>query len=267
MKNMKKKTLMLPILLTILALIMVPLCAGGESAPDSSERAVETVTLDLLLPQEAPVYHLIYDYPYLTGEDSAAVLFNDVFDSMQREMENLMLPMLANLARPEDGEMCVMRQTFTVTCNDGNLLSVLFLKQNETGDGIYYSLEAQTYAMSGEFTGQTLTLRGVIIACDGTGAAEEAIESTDLLVEELMPVLYDEFTALQQAGVILPDLDEDDFYDMVYPDSEFFVNPDGTLSFFFQPEILTSPSFDVPVFTWTPAQLEALMNGEAPAEE
>jgi len=63
--------------------------------------------------------------------------------------------------------------------------------------------------------------------------------------------------------VILPDLDEDDFYDMVYPDSEFYANPDGSVTFFFQPELMTEPSFDVPVFTWTPAQLEELVYGNS----
>lgn len=219
------------------------------SAPAEEARTLENMRSDILLPEEAPTYHLIYDYPHLVGEDAVAVLINDSFASARDEMTGLMLPMLANLNASESGFLRVLRQEYRVMCNNGRLLSVLFMQSNEMENGTIYSLEGHTFDVSGEYAGQVLTLRGIVMVG----------ESTDEIVSCLLPELYKEFVRLQNDGVILPDLTEDDFYDTVFPESDFYANDDGSVTFFFQPEIMVVPSFEVPCFTYTPDMLQALI--------
>ena len=236
---MKKYLLLLPVL-------MLCLCLSSAAAEG---RVLRNEHTDLLLPEDAPTYRLIYDYPFVEGDDAAAVLINDSFESARTEMTGLILPMLANLNASENGFLRVMRQEYTVCCNTDRFLSVLFLNTTESENGSVYSMEAHTWDLSGEYIGQTLTLRGVVAVGD----------STDEIVDCLYPLLYDEFVRLQEEGTVRSDLTEDDFYTYVFPESDFFTDPDGSVTFFFQPELLAAPSFDVPQFTFTPEELDELL--------
>lgn len=232
--------------LLILSALMLCLCLSSAAAEG---RVLRNEHTDLLLPEDAPSYQLIYDYPFVEGDDIAAVLINDSFESSRSEMTGLILPMLANLNASESGFVRVMRQEYTVPCNTDRFLSILFRNSTESETGTVYTLEAHTWDLSGEYIGQTLTLRGVVAVGD----------STDEIVDCLYPVLLEEFTRLQADGTVRADLTEDDFYTYVFPESDFYTNPDGSVTFFFQPELLVNASFDVPEFTFTPEELDELL--------
>ena len=50
------------------------------------------------------------------------------------------------------------------------------------------------------------------------------------------------------------------------PTLDFYADENGSAVFYFQPSLLCEPGGDVPVFTFTPAELEALV-GAMPAGE
>ena len=241
-KSMKKTVVLL---LSVLLFLPCGLCGAEEDA-----LPVCTVKASLLLPEEDPRWELDYDYPGLPGEDPVSVQINDYYDTSRTEMTVLMLPMLSNSVETEEGKMNRMTQEYRVTCNNGRFFSVLLLQMTESGGRTVYNLESDTFDVSGEYAGQLLTLRGVVMVG----------ESTVQLAECLMPVLYERFTALQEEGVIDPDLEQEDFEEIVYPDSHFYTNSDGSVTFYFQPEVMLEPSFDVPCFTFTPDELAALIS-------
>ena len=118
-----------------------------------------------------------------------------------------------------------------------------------------------------------LTLRGVTLAVGGVPndlldevmpedcpALSKIINgSSDLMAKALMPVLYQQFVQLQREGVALAGVEREDFELEFSPQSDYFVDQAGHIVFFFQPSLLTHPSFDVPQFPFTPAELEALL--------
>ena len=232
------------------ALILILSCLLPLTGASGEGRELETEIWDLLLPENAPVYEMIYEYPHLTGEDNTAVMINDSFDTARYEMTDLLMPMLAALAGSEDGSLSTARQTYTVPCNDERFLSFLFRRKHEKDGIVSLTLEGSTYDIGGEYAGQTLTLRGVVMVG----------ESTVQIVHCLMPVLYERFCDLQEQGIVAADWTEEDFYDLVAPDTDFYTNADHSVTFFLQPEMMTEPSFDVPCFTFTAEELAALLN-------
>lgn len=232
------------LLLVFSLLLMLPCAAEENTLPFETQKAF------LLLPKEDPRWELDYEYPLITSDDAVSVQINDYYDTSRTEMTVLILPMLSNTKDASGESLNRMTQEYHVTCNNGRLFSVLFMQKTEANGQVMYSMESDTFDVSGEYAGQLLTLRGTVMVG----------ESTVQLVEYLLPVLYDRFVALQEAGVIDPELTQEDFEEIVYPDSHFYLNDDGSVTFYFQPEVMAEPSFDVPCFTFTAAELEALIH-------
>ena len=83
--------------------------------------------------------------------------------------------------------------------------------------------------------------------------------SSTSLSQALMPLLYLEFTALQEAGTVDQAWTEEDFYAECAPTRDFYANDRGEIVFFLPPMLLSAPSFDVPSLAFTPAQLEDIL--------
>lgn len=233
------------VFLVLAALILVPsFSVLAEELPVSVIKTVKS------LPEEAPVWKMDYEYPHLDAEDGTAVLINDYYNEAINEMTALILPMLAGTPEAQGTSLRQMNQRFRVTCNNGRFLSVLFMTENLVNGESFLSLESDTFDISGEYAGQILTLRGVVMVG----------ESSSQLSACLLPVLYGHFTVLQEQGIADPELTEEDFYDIVFPESHFFANEDGSVTFYFQPDVLAEPTFEVPCFTFTPEELENLIN-------
>lgn len=232
---------------------------------------------DLYFPdQENWVYHFRYAYPHLLGDSYTVALINDTYQMALDEKKNLELPMFANAEEMRyDGHNEVWRD-FSVMCNSDKLLSILEMRRQTQGEGaesLY--LEALTFDTSGDYAGNSLTLRGVTLALAGIDSENvedtpEALAaryrgiidgSSTLMGEKLMPVLYEQFQALQQSGVLLASWTAEDFEQEVLPTQDFYVNGEGQILFFFQPSLMAEPSLDPPVFAFTPDELETLLTG------
>lgn len=235
------------LLMMLLALSLLAPCALGEAAAP----AVERLEGEMYFPSESDwTYHFTYAYPHLTGEDYASLAVNDTYEMALDEMLQLVLPMFAN--EPEmrfDGKNEVIHD-FEVTCNNGRFLSIVQQRSQTMGEeGINLSLEPLVFDMAGEYLGETLTLRGLVMVGESSAQISQAVS----------PVLYAEFCKLQEQGVCRADVDEEQFFLDFSPTRDFYADDAGNAVFFFQPALLSQPSFDVPTFTFTPAQLAGLL--------
>ncbi len=207
-------------------------------------------------------YHYIYSYPQLDAPDgdAAALRINETLRMVLDEMRLLALPMFA--ASPEmtaDGAVTV-REEGRVMCSNRRFFSVLTVKSEQRERGTDWSLESDTFDVGGDYPGETLTLRGVVMVG----------ESSEQIASAVMPVLYASFRELQEAGVCRREVTEAEFCDAVIPTLDFYADENGNAVFYFQPSLMCVPGADVPAFTFTPAELEELVSalpggvGDAP---
>ena len=245
------------------------------AVPALAEVTVDRMEGEAFFPNEKNwVYHFIYAYPRLTGDDYTTALINDTYEMALDEMVQLVLPMFANSPDMRYDGKNEISHNFSVTCNDGKLLSILQTKaQTRGGEGPILTLEPLTFDVSGMYAGESLTLRGVTLILGG--ADPEKLEelapedvpalahiidgSSTEMAEALMPRLYAEFQSLQADGIIQGQWTYEDFEDECSPANNFYADENGNLVFFFPPMMLKSPSFDVPLFSFTPEELDGIL--------
>ena len=232
-------------MLALLCALMLIIPAGV------AEHAVLEISGVDYYPDEAN-WTYCYDYclPQLeTGmTDVAAMMINETLVMALDEMRELVLPMFASSEDMTQYGQVTITQRYRITCNSDRFFSVIITREEKDDRGSFYTLESEVFDVGGEYMGETLTLRGVVMVG----------ESSDQLGRAVMPVLYEEFKKLQQEGVCVPDMTEEEFYLAFSPTLDYCCDQDGNALFYFQPTLMAEPSLDVPVFTFTPAELEAL---------
>ena len=196
------------------------------------------------------VYHFTYAYPHVAGDSYAALMVNDTYQMALDEMVQLVLPMFANEpAMRYDGKNEVSHD-FEVKCNNGRFLSILQKKSQTRGEeGTFLSLESLTFDMSGEYQGESLTLRGVVMVG----------ESTDQIAAALMPHIYEEFVQLQEKGICKKDVDRELFEIEFSPAIHFYADENGNAVFYLPPSLMETPSFQTHVFIYSPEEIEKLL--------
>lgn len=245
------------------------------AAPALGEITVERLEGERYYPQEKDwVYHFSYAYPHIAGDDYTAAHINDTYEMALDEWAKLMLPMFANAPDMRYGGKNEVTHDFTVVCNNGKVLSILQTRVQTRGEeGPLYALEPLTFDVCGMYAGETLTLRGVTLIQAGVdgGMLEDATtgmypevsniidSSSDEMAVALLPLLYERFLQLQQEGVAAAHWTREDFEEAFSPAQEFYTDEEGRILFFFPPALLADPSFDVPIFPFTPAELDGLL--------
>lgn len=196
------------------------------------------------------VYHFTYAYPHVAGDSYAALMVNDTYQMALDEMVQLVLPMFANEpAMRYDGKNEVIHD-FEVKCNNGRFLSILQKKSQTRGDeGTFLSLESLTFDMSGEYQGESLTLRGVVMVG----------ESTDQIAAALMPHIYEEFVKLQEKGICKQGANRETFEIEFSPAIHFYADENGNAVFYLPPSLMETPSFQTHVFVYSPEEIEKLL--------
>ncbi len=220
---------------------------------------VESLTGEEWYPsREKWTYRYIYSSPQIApaGEDAVALRINDTLLMVLDEMRLLALPMFAESAQmTEDGPVTVTEEG-RVMCNDGRFFSVLKVKSEEKSSGTLWSLESDTFDVGGDYPGETLTLRGVVMVGD----------SSDQIAAAVMPALYEAFVRLQGEGICRAEITREMFYENVIPTLDFYTDGSGGAVFYFQPSLLSVPGPDVPTFAFSPAQLEELIAALPPGQ-
>lgn len=230
----------------------VPQAPEGPSlSAQASEGEIWQLEGEMYFPDEENwVYHFTYAYPQLGGESYAALTVNETYQMALDEMIQLVLPMFANAPDMRFDGKNEVHHTFDVKCNNERFLSILQKKSQTRGDeGTFLSLESLTFDMGGEYLGESLTLRGVVMVGD----------STDQIAAAVLPEIYREFQALQTQGICRPDVDRETFEIEFSPAIHFYADEEGRAVFYLPPVLMAQPSLDTPVFPYTPQELEALL--------
>lgn len=200
--------------------------------------------------EENWTYHYTYRYPELAGDGNAAILVNEAYRNALDEMLNLVLPMFANASEMlYDGHNEIVSD-YQVTCHTDQLYSVLQTRSQTMGEETMLTLEAQVFALDGPYQGEPLTLRGTV--------GEWVGESSDQIAAAVLPELYAAFQELQAEGIVNPVWTQEDFETEFSPMAQFYANQEGSVVFFLPPMLLTTPSFDVPTWTYSPERLHEL---------
>ena len=220
--------------------------------PAMAEMQLERNEGEAYFPSEKDwTYHFTYAYPLLTGDDYASAAINDTYQMALDEMMQLVLPMFAHEEDMLFDGKNEVNHDFVVTCNNGVFLSILQKRSQTKGEeGVQYTLEAQVFDVAGEYIGETLTLRGVVMVGDSSAQISDAVT----------PVLYEEFKKLQQQGICREEVTENEFLWEFAATRDYYADENGNAVFFFSPMLLSEPSFDVPTFVFTPDELWELVN-------
>ncbi len=221
------------------------------SASALGERQAETVAGETFYPdRENWTYRYDYEMPQLVCEegDTAAMAVNAALQTVLDEMLYLILPMLSRTETVTSEGRTEIVQRYRVTCNTERVFSLITFRDEKRGEETWRSVETETFDVGGEYAGETLTLRGLVRVGD----------SSDQLSEALMPVMYEEFTSLQQRGIGDPDITEEDFYEICEPAIDFYADEAENAVFYFQPELMADPMTDLQICVFTPEELAEL---------
>ena len=221
--------------------------------------------------QEDWRYHFVYAYPLVQGEDYASAAINETYQMALDEVTQLTLPMFAG-EESTAGTRNEVRHDFYVTCNNDRLLSIVQTRSQTGAEETVLAVEPLVFDVSGVYTASTpITLRGCILAGVSAESADDMTAekypqaakilagSSDSIGERVAEILYPEFQKLQESGIGRSDVAMEDFEWEFSPTTSFYVNDEGSVVFFFPPALLTQPTFDVPTFSFTAAQIEDML--------
>lgn len=191
-----------------------------------------------------------YRVPVLeTGmTDLGAMMINETLQMALDEMRELVLPMFASSGDMTQYGPVTICQDYVITCNNDRFFSLLITREEQDDRGSFYTIESEVFDVGGEYLGETLTLRGVVMVG----------ESSDQLGRAVLPVLYERFVQLQKDGICDPSVTEKSFYQLCSPTLDYYADEEGNAVFFLQPSLMREPSLEVPTFTFTPDELAEL---------
>lgn len=224
----------------LIALLMLPLCAAG------AQEGVRWVEGEMTYPEgDDWVYRYAYRYPVLAGDSLAVNAVNGWFEVAFREMDDMILPMFAGEKDMASAGRSEIVQEYEITCHTERFFSFRQTQTHRMGDMTVVAVSGQVFAMSGEYMGETLTLRGLL----GVGDSSEQIAGC---------VLADVFERLQQREDAGRWPDMDTLYEEFDPETQFYADEQGNAVFFLQPGAQDDASGLI-TFTYSAAQAEALL--------
>lgn len=232
-----------------LLLLLALLLALGQSA--GAELGLAWQEGEAFFPEgEGWRYRYSYRYPKAEGDSFIAQAVNNYFEAQLNEQLKLVIPMFANDETMTAGGRQEISDSYEVSCNDERLFSIL-LKHRQTIDGAPpFSLHSAVFAASGEYLGETLTLRGVC------GVGESSTQLAKLVQKDVWQKIEQRIAAGEagwKAG-----LNEGMLQDSFYPESQFYAEPDDMIVFYLQPGELRSDDA-VELFRYSYKDLEALL--------
>lgn len=202
-------------------------------------------------PQEKDwTYHYAYRYPVAKGDSESAQAVNYYFDNALYEMTKLVLPMYAAdpvMAAGQQHEFC---QDYAVTCNSDDHFSFLMTQRQTVEGRELVSLSSAVFALSGEYAGQTLTLRGLVQVGDSSAQLAELVRRDIWRQIEARMTVGE--TAWKQ-GINLEKLTEE-----FYPENQFYADEKGRAVFYLQPGEFRD-DLEVVTFTYAPQDLLKLL--------
>lgn len=238
-----------------LTLLLCVLLGAGLAAAESPAKAqgldFEWIQGEQYFPQDEPwTYHYSFRYPLLTGDGLPQEAINDYFGNALNEMTMLVIPMFAADPIMVGAGGNEISQSYEITCNNDAFFSVL-LTQVQTVDGeARTTLQSAVFAASGEYTGQSLTLRGLV----------QVGPSSQALGEAVLQDIWEDIQTQMRNGSSgwKSDLSSDILRAEFYPEVHFYADAMANAVFFLQPGQFRQDDRAV-TYTYTPQRLEELL--------
>ncbi len=200
--------------------------------------------------KQAWTYHYQYRYPALSGEDTVSEAINHYFDLARNEMANLVLPMYAAdpIMAGQGGNK--VSEQWTVTCNSDELFSALLHRTQTVEGGELHTISSVVFATSGEYAGDTLTLRGVVRVGDSSQQLAELVLND--IWRQIEPQMR------QPDSLWLTELSRDSLAEGFFPEEHFYANQHGDAVFYLQPGVFRRDQ-EIVEYVYAPQQLERLL--------
>ncbi|MHC1785626.1 MAG: hypothetical protein AB9880_00980 [Christensenellales bacterium] len=195
-------------------------------------------------------YHYTYRFPLAEGEGEAQDCINYYFDNAWNEMTKLVLPMYAADPVMSGGLRHEFSQAYALTCNNDDFFSFLLTQHQTVAGRDLVSLSSAVFAVSGEYLGQTLTLRGLVQVGD----------SSRQLAEAVLEDIWRQISARIAAGdsAWQEELSKEKLAAEFYPETQFYADEEGRAVFYLQPgEFRTDDQ--VITFAYTAAEILSLL--------
>ncbi len=221
----------------MLVAALLPVCALAASD-------VTWLEGELFYPDaQSATYRFIYRYPFVEGDTQFAAGVNDYYQVALSEMTDLVLPMYANETDMTGEDVQQVSQICKVTCDTDDYFGVL-MRQTQTVDGREQTtLRSQVFAASGEYEGETLTLRGLVMV------GESSVQLAALVLADIEKALL-AMEGLREGWS--PEALALDFF----PEQDFYADENANAVFYIQPGLLCE---DALYFTYTRDMLSALL--------
>ncbi len=240
---------------TVLALMLCFLLGISPTTAQSTNStqglAFEWIQGEQYFPREEPwTYHFSFRYPRLLGDGLVQEAINDYFRNAMNEMTMLVIPMFAADPIMVGAGGNEISQSYEVTCSNDAFFSVL-LTQVQTVDGkARTTLQSAVFATSGEYAGQSLTLRGLV---------QVGPSSTDL-GEAVLKDIWQQIQAQMLDGSFgwKSDLSSDILKAEFYPEVQFYADSMANAVFYLQPGQFRQDDLTV-TYTYTPQRLDELL--------
>lgn len=199
--------------------------------------------------QQEWTYRYRYRYPVAQGEGLLPEALNTYFDLALNEMQKLVLPMYAEDPIMGTGQNSISEH-YDITRQDDDIISFLLTREQSMGEEALLSLSAAVFAASGEYAGQTLTLRGLVMVGESSAQLGEAV------LKDVWRQIGERIS--QGEAGWKQGLDEGMLRQGFYPETSFYGDKDGRAVFFLQPGEFREDK-EIVVFAYTPEELEALI--------
>ena len=199
--------------------------------------------------RDAWVYYYTYTVPEVKGSGALSEELNHYFDTAIGEMVNLVLPMFT-VDMPGDGRNEI-NDLYEITCNNDEFFSFLLRRGTLSEGKEVLSLQSAVFAVSGQYTGESLTLRGL---------AREIGESSSQIAGFVIKDIWQKIEERMKAGdsAVRKEMSFDLLSAEFFPETHFFADEQGNIVFYLQPGLLGLGE-EMAVFTYTPEELENLL--------
>ena len=199
--------------------------------------------------RDAWVYYYTYTVPEVKGSGALSEELNHYFDTAIGEMVNLVLPMFT-VDMPGDGRNEI-NDLYEITCNNDEFFSFLLRRSTLSEGKEVLSLQSAVFAVSGQYTGESLTLRGL---------AREIGESSSQIAGFVIKDIWQKIEERMKAGdsAVRKEMSFDLLSAEFFPETHFFADEQGNIVFYLQPGLLGLGE-EMAVFTYTPEELENLL--------
>jgi len=206
--------------------------------------------------EQTASFTLRYTLPQFSGESEAVTSVNASFAAMADDLAHAAQEDIVPSAEPSTvGSSALGTElSYRITANTADYLSVLLTSRQNVGNSEAETWSAVTYALSGVYEGQSLSLSQAMGLEQAEGdAAADTTYASELVYGLVWDIITDQAATLQVD--YFPELAQADLRRALNPESDFYLDADGNFVFFIQSGMLAGEVQGILTFPFSSAEL------------